>query len=126
MDYVKLTYKKKSWVVKLKWHSGNLYIGKMWYNFAKAGNMCRGDTIVFQKTEKPQKYMVCVFEKKLFGKCNVAYFFSIVESLTPRDHLRVFCRHYSFYLNLRKRTLMKLGLIKGDIFQKIHKTQTCR
>ncbi|WOG92811.1 hypothetical protein DCAR_0312087 [Daucus carota subsp. sativus] len=72
MDYVKLTYKKKSWVVKLKWHSGNLYMGKMWYNFAKAGNMCRGDTIVFQKTEKPQKYMVCVFEKKLFGKCNVA------------------------------------------------------
>lgn len=76
MDFVKLTYKSVTWVVKLKWENGKLYFGRMWNAFAKAGNMRKGDTIAFQKTEKAQKYMICIFERDLCSKCNYAGKFS--------------------------------------------------
>ncbi|KAL1802702.1 hypothetical protein ACET3Z_031349 [Daucus carota] len=72
MDFVKLTYKNVTWVVKLKWENGKLYFGRMWNAFAKAGNMRKGDTIAFQKTENAQKYMICIFERDLCTKCNHA------------------------------------------------------
>ncbi|XP_017234535.1 uncharacterized protein LOC108208511 [Daucus carota subsp. sativus] len=72
MDSVKLSYKSRSWVVKLHWQNGKLYMGRNWYSFASAGNLQAGDTIAFQKTEIPQKYAICVFEKDLLGKCNLA------------------------------------------------------
>ncbi|WOH11399.1 hypothetical protein DCAR_0830884 [Daucus carota subsp. sativus] len=72
MDWVKLCFKNLTWIVKLKWMDGKVYLDRKWYSFAKAGNLKKRDTIVFQMTGNSQKFEVSVFESDILKNCNTS------------------------------------------------------
>ena len=72
MESVRLSFKNITWLVNLLWRNGKLYFDRGWYRFAKAGKFCKGDVVVFQKTEWPHKFITTVFESDVLSKCNVS------------------------------------------------------
>lgn len=71
MRWVNLSFKNLAWYVKVKWLNGKIYFDRTWYKLAKAYNLKEGDTVVFQKTDKPKKILICVFDSDVQSKCNL-------------------------------------------------------